>query len=91
MLRNERQQAVHHEGRTRCPEAHYQANALNIAGGYPMSKAHEFSIGGWCLVSSGSDPFGGATRSPSLEAGLEGCAEAGIRYASFHDGDLWED
>ncbi|MBT3382008.1 MAG: hypothetical protein HN742_26230 [Lentisphaerae bacterium] len=56
-----------------------------------MSKAHEFSIGGWCLVSSGSDPFGGATRSPSLEAGLEGCAEAGIRYASFHDGDLWED
>lgn len=56
-----------------------------------MSKPHEFSIGGWCLVSGGSDPFGGPTRNPSLETGLEGCAEAGIRYASFHDGDLWDD
>ncbi len=56
-----------------------------------MVKPHEFSIGGWCLVSGGSDPFGGPTREPTLEEGLEGCAEAGIKYISFHDADLWHD
>ena len=56
-----------------------------------MLKPHEFSIGGWCLVSGGSDPFGGRTRNLTLADGLEGCARAGIPYVSFHDGDLWDD
>jgi xylose isomerase len=54
-------------------------------------KAYDFSIGGWCLVSGGSDPFGGPTRDLPVEVGLEGCAEAGIKYVSFHDRDLWDD
>lgn len=54
-------------------------------------KAYDFSIGGWCLVSGGSDPFGGPTRDLPVEVGLEGCAEAGIKYISFHDRDLWDD
>jgi xylose isomerase len=56
-----------------------------------MKDAYSFSIGGWCLVSGGSDPFGEPTRELPLEAGLEGCAEAGIEHVSFHDRDLWED
>lgn len=56
-----------------------------------MVQPYPFSIGGWCLVSGGADPFGGPTRSLPLEVGLEGCAEAGIGYVSFHDRDLWED
>ena len=56
-----------------------------------MFKPHSFSIGGWCLVSGGSDPFGVPTRDLPLEVGLQGCAEAGIPYVSFHDADLWED
>ena len=56
-----------------------------------MLKPYEFSIGGWCLVSGGADPFGEATRSLPLEIGLQGCSEAGIRYVSFHDRDLWDD
>ncbi|MCX6791007.1 MAG: hypothetical protein NTV62_02315 [Candidatus Gribaldobacteria bacterium] len=51
----------------------------------------QFSIGGWCLVSGGGDPFGEATRDLPVEVGLEGCAEAGIKYVSFHDRDLWDD
>jgi xylose isomerase len=51
----------------------------------------EFSIGGWCLVSGGADPFGEPTRALPLRVGLEGCAEAGIKYVSFHDRDLWKD
>ncbi len=51
----------------------------------------ELSIGGWCLVSGGADPFGEATRELPLSVGLEGCREAGIKYVSFHDRDLWED
>lgn len=54
-------------------------------------RAYDFSIGGWCLVSGGSDPFGGPTRGLPVEVGLEGCAEAGIKYVSFHDRDLWDD
>jgi xylose isomerase len=56
-----------------------------------MLKPFEFSIGGWCLVSGGSDPFGEATRDLPVEVGLEGCAEAEIKYVSFHDRDLWDD
>jgi xylose isomerase len=56
-----------------------------------MIQPYPFSIGGWCLVSGGSDPFGGPTRSLPLETGLDGCAEAGIHYVSFHDRDLWDD
>ncbi len=56
-----------------------------------MSKPYPFSIGGWCLVSGGSDPFGAPTRSLPLEVGLEGCAQAGIQRVSFHDRDLWDD
>ncbi|TSC53147.1 MAG: hypothetical protein CEO40_35, partial [Parcubacteria group bacterium LiPW_72] len=33
----------------------------------------EISIGGWCLVSGGADPFGEATRDLPVEVGLEGC------------------
>ena len=54
-------------------------------------KGHAFSIGGWCLVSGGSDPFGGPTRKLGLEVGLEGCKAAGVDYVSFHDRDLWDD
>jgi len=56
-----------------------------------MIKPYDFSIGGWCLVSGGSDPFGDATRDLPIEVGLEGCAEAKIKYVSFHDRDLWDD
>jgi len=56
-----------------------------------MRKPYQFSIGGWCLVNSGSDPFGEPTRDLPLEVGLEGCAEAGIAHVSFHDRDLWAD
>ncbi len=56
-----------------------------------MSDKHELSIGGWGLVSGGGDPFGEATRSLPLEIGLEGCAEAGIKYISFHDRDIYGD
>lgn len=56
-----------------------------------MFQNYPFSIGGWCLVSGGSDPFGEATRNLPLEVGLEGCIEAGIKYISFHDRDLWQD
>lgn len=56
-----------------------------------MLDPYDFSIGGWCLVSDGTDPFGGPTRSLVLDDALAGCAEAGIRYVSFHDGDLWDD
>ncbi len=56
-----------------------------------MIQPYAFSIGGWCLVSGGSDPFGAPTRDLPLEVGVEGCAEAGIRHVSFHDRDLWED
>jgi xylose isomerase len=56
-----------------------------------MLNAYDFSIGGWCLVNGGSDPFGGPTRDLPVEVGLEGCAEAGIKYVSFHDRDLWDD
>jgi xylose isomerase len=56
-----------------------------------MLKPHAFSIGGWCLVSGGGDPFGGPTRKLGLEVGLEGCTSAGIEYVSFHDRDLWDD
>jgi xylose isomerase len=56
-----------------------------------MLQPYSFSIGGWCLVSGGSDPFGAPTRELPLEVGVEGCAEAGIRYLSFHDRDLWDD
>jgi len=56
-----------------------------------MFQPYSFSIGGWCLVSGGSDPFGEATRRLPVEVGLEGCAEAGIEYISFHDRDLWDD
>ena len=56
-----------------------------------MVKPYEFSVGGWCLVSGGSDPFGVSTRQAQLEDGLKGCAKAGIKYVSFHDADLWED
>ena len=50
-----------------------------------MLKPYESSIGGWCLVSGESDPFGEATRSLPLEIELQGCSEAGIRYVGFHD------
>ena len=56
-----------------------------------MLNPYPFSIGGWCLVSGGSDPFGGPTRKLGLEVGLEGCKAAGIEYVSFHDRDLWDD
>jgi len=56
-----------------------------------MFQPYSFSIGGWCLVSGGSDPFGGPTRDLPLEVGLEGCADSGIGYVSFHDRDLWDD
>jgi len=56
-----------------------------------MFQPFQFSIGGWCLVSGGADPFGEPTRDLSVEVGLEGCAEAGIKYVSFHDRDLWDD
>lgn len=56
-----------------------------------MFKPYDFSIGGWCLVSGGSDPFGGPTRNLPIEVGFEGCVEAGIKYVSFHDRDLWDD
>ena len=56
-----------------------------------MQKPYKYSIGGWCLVSGGADPFGESTRALPLEVGLEGCAEAGIDHVSFHDRDLWED
>lgn len=56
-----------------------------------MQKPYQFSIGGWCIVSGGSDPFGESTRALPLEVGLEGCAEAGIAHVSFHDRDLWPD
>ncbi len=56
-----------------------------------MFQPYPFSIGGWCLVSGGSDPFGAPTRELPLEVGLEGCLEAGIKYVSFHDRDLWDD
>lgn len=56
-----------------------------------MLISRQFSVGGWCLVSGGSDPFGEATRDLPLEVGLEGCDEAGIEYVSFHDRDLWGD
>ncbi|MDD5146234.1 MAG: hypothetical protein PHN39_00575 [Candidatus Pacebacteria bacterium] len=52
---------------------------------------YDFSIGAWCLVSGGGDPFGIATRAWELEAGLAGCAEAGIKKISFHDRDLYDD
>ncbi|MDD5626522.1 MAG: TIM barrel protein [Patescibacteria group bacterium] len=51
----------------------------------------QFSVGGWCLVSGGSDPFGDPTRGLPLEVGLEGCVVAGIKFISFHDRDLWGD
>jgi xylose isomerase len=56
-----------------------------------MFQPYQFSIGGWCLVSGGSDPFGEPTRDLPVEVGLEGCAEAGIKFVSFHDRDLWDD
>jgi len=56
-----------------------------------MFQPYQFSIGGWCLVSEGSDPFGEPTRDLPVEVGLEGCAEAGIKFVSFHDRDLWDD
>ncbi len=56
-----------------------------------MFQPYPFSIGGWCLVSGGSDPFGAPTRELPLEVGIEGCVEAGIKYISFHDRDLWDD
>ncbi len=56
-----------------------------------MIKPFDFSIGGWCLVSGGSDPFGGPTRDLPIEVGLEGCVDAKIKYVSFHDRDLWDD
>jgi hypothetical protein len=56
-----------------------------------MLKPHAFSIGGWCLVSGGGDPFGGPKRKLGPEVGLEGCKAAGIGYGSLHDRDLWDD
>jgi xylose isomerase len=56
-----------------------------------MFQPFQFSIGGWCLVSGGADPFGEPTRDLPVEVGLEGCAEAGIKFVSFHDRDLWDD
>ncbi len=52
---------------------------------------YEISVGGWCMVSGGGDPFGGKTRFLKLEVGLQACQKAGIRYVSFHDADLWPD
>lgn len=49
------------------------------------------SIGGWCLVNSGADPFGEAVRTPSLTVGLVDCRAAGITHVSFHDRDLYPD
>lgn len=49
----------------------------------------DISIGGWCLLHGGSDPFGEPTREFELRAALEAVREAGIKYVSWHDGDLW--
>ena len=49
------------------------------------------SIGGWCLVNPGGDPFGDAVRAPTLTDGLRACRDAGITHVSFHDRDLYPD
>lgn len=52
---------------------------------------YDMSIGGWALVSTGSDPFGEETRRHALENVLPLVKAAGIKFVSFHDRDLWED
>ncbi|MDO8560233.1 MAG: hypothetical protein Q7S23_04355 [bacterium] len=49
------------------------------------------SIGGWCLVNLGQDPFGDAVRAPTLTDGLRSCRDAVITHVSFHDRDLYPD
>jgi xylose isomerase len=51
----------------------------------------EFSIGGWCGINSGSDPFGDSVRNIRIEDFLVILSGTPIKLVSFHDRDLWPD
>ena len=50
-----------------------------------------FSIGGWCGINPGGDPFGEAVRNIDLSQFLDVLSTTAIKRVSFHDRDLWPD
>lgn len=50
-----------------------------------------FSIGGWCGINPGGDPFGEAVRNISTDEFLNVLGKTAIKRISFHDRDLWPD
>jgi len=50
-----------------------------------------FSIGGWCGINPGGDPFGDAVRNIGMDAFLDVLGTTAIKRVSFHDRDLWPD
>jgi xylose isomerase len=50
-----------------------------------------FSIGGWCGINPGGDPFGEAVRNIDLSQFLDVLSTTEIKRVSFHDRDLWPD
>lgn len=50
-----------------------------------------FSIGGWCGINPGGDPFGDAVRNVTMDQFLDVLGTTDITRVSFHDRDLWPD
>ena len=50
-----------------------------------------FSIGGWCGINPGGDPFGDAVRNIGMDEFLDVLGKTAIKRVSFHDRDLWPD
>ena len=50
-----------------------------------------FSIGGWCGINPGGDPFGDAVRNIGMDEFLGVLGTTAIKRVSFHDRDLWPD
>jgi len=51
----------------------------------------KLSIGGWCLMNTGTDPFGAPVRKYDLLMAMHAAKIAGISHISWHDADLWPD